>query len=82
MADQSQPLNVTLIHAGAGPQEAVDLGHGIFMSRDISNAYRVVTPEGDVIVNTGIVFNEKENLTPLKRRQRQSGAQDCVHPEP
>jgi alkyl sulfatase BDS1-like metallo-beta-lactamase superfamily hydrolase len=65
MASQSQPLNATLIHAGAGPQEAVDLGDGIFMSRDISNAYRVVTPEGDVVINTGMVWNETENLRRL-----------------
>jgi len=65
MADKSQPLNATLIHAGAGPQEAVDLGDGIFMSRDISNAYRVVTSEGDVMINAGMVWNEKENLRRL-----------------
>jgi alkyl sulfatase BDS1-like metallo-beta-lactamase superfamily hydrolase len=65
MADTSQPLNATLIHAGAGPQEAVDLGDGIFMSRDISNAYRVVTSEGDLMINAGMVWNEKENLRRL-----------------
>lgn len=65
MADQSQPLNAQIIHAGEGAQDAVDLGHGIWMSRDISNAYRVVTPEGDVIVNTGIVFHEDENFRRL-----------------
>jgi alkyl sulfatase BDS1-like metallo-beta-lactamase superfamily hydrolase len=65
MAEQSQPLNATLIHAGAAPQDAVDLGNGIFMSRDISNAYRVVTPAGDVMVNTGIVWSAPENLRRL-----------------
>ena len=65
MAEQSQPLNATLIHAGVGVQDAVDLGDGIFMSRDISNAYRIVTREGDVMVNTGIVFSETENLRRL-----------------
>jgi len=65
MAEQSQPLNATVIHAGAGPQEAVDLGDGIFMSRDISNAYRVVTSEGDVLINTGIVWSAAENLRRL-----------------
>lgn len=65
MAEQSQPLNATLIHAGATPQDAVDLGGGIFMSRDISNAYRVVTAEGDVLVNTGIVWSAAENLRRL-----------------
>lgn len=65
MAEQSQPLNATLIHAGATPQDAVDLGGGIFMSRDISNAYRVVTSEGDVLINTGIVWSAAENLRRL-----------------
>jgi alkyl sulfatase BDS1-like metallo-beta-lactamase superfamily hydrolase len=62
---EAQPLNAQIIHAGDGPQDAVDLGHGIWMSRDISNAYRVVTPEGDVIINTGIVFHEDENFRRL-----------------
>jgi alkyl sulfatase BDS1-like metallo-beta-lactamase superfamily hydrolase len=58
---EQQPLNALLMHAGEGPQDAIDLGDGIFMSRDISNAYRVLTPAGDVIVNTGIVFSAAEN---------------------
>ena len=66
MADLTQPLNAQIIHAGDGPQDAVPLGDGLFMSRDISNAYRVVTPEGDVVVNTGIVFNAAENFRRLR----------------
>ncbi len=62
---ESQPLNASIIHAGATPQEAVDLGDGIFMSRDISNAYRVLTSEGDVLINTGIVWSAAENLRRL-----------------
>jgi alkyl sulfatase BDS1-like metallo-beta-lactamase superfamily hydrolase len=65
MAEPSIPLNAQIIHAGDGAQDAVDLGGGIWMSRDISNAYRVITPEGDVIVNTGIVFHEDENFRRL-----------------
>lgn len=72
MAEQTQPLNAQIIHAGDGKQDAVPLGHGIFMSRDISNAYRVVTPDGDVIVNTGIVFNGDENF---RRLSAVSGSQ-------
>ena len=66
MDEGSQPLNAQIIRAGDGPQDAVDLGCGIWMSRDVSNAYRVVTPDGDVIVNTGIVFHEHENARRLK----------------
>jgi alkyl sulfatase BDS1-like metallo-beta-lactamase superfamily hydrolase len=65
MADLQQPLNAQLMSAGAGKQDAVPLGHGIFMSRDISNAYRVVTTDGDVIINTGIVFSRDENYRRL-----------------
>ena len=61
MTDPTQPLNAQIIHAGDGPQQAVPLGDGVFMSRDISNAYRVVTSEGDVLVNTGMVWNAEEN---------------------
>jgi alkyl sulfatase BDS1-like metallo-beta-lactamase superfamily hydrolase len=62
----SQPENALIIRAGDGQQDAVDLGDGIWMSRDVSNAYRVVTPEGDVVINTGIVFHEAENARRLK----------------
>lgn len=57
----SEPLNAQIINEGAGRQDAVDLGHGIFMSRDVSNIYRVLTPEGDVLINTGIIFSAAEN---------------------
>ncbi len=65
MADPNQPLNAQIVNDGKGRQDAVDLGRGIFMSRDVSNAYRVVTPAGDVIVNTGIVFSRDENFRRL-----------------
>ncbi|CAN7438628.1 MBL fold metallo-hydrolase [Phenylobacterium sp. LjRoot225] len=63
MADQ--PENALIIRAGDGVQDAVALGHDIYMSRDISNAYRVVTPAGDVIINTGMVWHEHENARRL-----------------
>lgn len=66
MAELQQPLNALVVRDGEGAQEAVPLEHGIFMSRDISNAYRIVTPAGDVMVNTGIVFNGDENFRRLR----------------
>lgn len=60
--DAGQPLNSQIVNDGAGRQEAVDLGDGIHMSRDVSNLYRVVTTDGDVLINTGIIFNAAENL--------------------
>ena len=62
---ERQPQNAQIIRAGEGQQDAVPLGHEIFLSRDISNAYRVLTPAGDVIMNTGIVFNAEENFRRL-----------------
>src|SRR6202007_3118277 len=62
MTELKQPLNALLIQQGKGRQDAVPLEQGIFMSRDISNAYRVITSGGDVIINTGIVFNGDENF--------------------
>lgn len=49
-----QPLNAVIVHAGDGQQAAVDIGAGIFMSRDVSNVYLVTTSDGDLLVNTGM----------------------------
>ena len=65
MGGQQQPLNTTQVRAGNSRQDAVDLGHGIYMSRDVSNAYRVITREGDVLINTGIIYNAEENYRRL-----------------
>ena len=45
-----------LVKQGEGAQDAVDLGDGIFMSRNIANSYLVTTPDGDLIINTGTEF--------------------------
>lgn len=59
--DANEPLNAQIINDGAGRQDAVDLGHGIFMSRDVSNLYLVTTADGNVLVNTGIIYSAAEN---------------------
>lgn len=59
--DADQPLNAQIINDGAGRQEAVDLGDGIFMSKDVSNLYLIRTNDGDVQINTGMIFNAAEN---------------------
>ena len=61
-----QPRNATIVAEGYGQQDAVDLGSGIFMSRDISNVYRVITDDGDVMVNTGFPNSGEENFRRLK----------------
>ena len=65
MAETKQPLNAQIIHAGDGPQDAVPLGHEIYMSRDISNACRILTPAGDVLVNT-LQHNNRENFSEVR----------------
>lgn len=45
-----------LVKQGEGEQDAVDLGEGIYMSRNIANSYLVTTPDGDLLINTGTEF--------------------------
>ena len=45
-----------LVKQGEGAQDAVDVGDGIFMSKNIANSYLVTTPDGDLMVNTGTDF--------------------------
>ena len=45
-----------LVKQGEGDQDAVDLGDGLFMSRNIANSYLVTSPDGDLMINTGTDF--------------------------
>src|ERR1700727_145046 len=49
-----------LVKQGEGAQNAVDLGDGIFMSRNIANSYLVTTSDGDLLINTGTEFEAAE----------------------
>jgi alkyl sulfatase BDS1-like metallo-beta-lactamase superfamily hydrolase len=49
-----------LVKQGEGAQDAVDLGDGIFMSRNIANSYLVTSSDGDLIINTGTDFEAAE----------------------
>ena len=49
-----QPLNALIVKEGERAQDAVALNDHIFMSRGISNCYRVTTSDGDVLINTGM----------------------------
>src|SRR5258705_5215084 len=49
-----------LVKQGEGSQDAVDMGDGIFMSKNIANSYLVTTPDGDVLINTGTDFEAPE----------------------
>jgi len=43
-----------LIKQGEGPQDAIEIGDGIFCSRGIANTYLLTTGDGDVLINTGL----------------------------
>src|SRR6201998_1420890 len=45
-----------LVRQGEVDQDAVDLGDGTFMSKNIANSYLVTTSDGDVLINTGTDF--------------------------
>jgi alkyl sulfatase BDS1-like metallo-beta-lactamase superfamily hydrolase len=45
-----------LITQGEGAQPAIDLGDGIFMSKNIANSYLVASRDGDLLINTGTDF--------------------------
>ncbi|WP_319453948.1 MULTISPECIES: alkyl sulfatase dimerization domain-containing protein [unclassified Mycobacterium] len=50
----------SLVKQGEGAQDAVDVGNGIFMSKNIANSYLVTSPDGDVMINTGTHFEAAE----------------------
>jgi len=54
-ATVAESLN-SLVKQGEGDQDAVDLGDGIFMSKNIANSYLVTSSDGDVMINSGTHF--------------------------
>ncbi|MBL7502724.1 MBL fold metallo-hydrolase [Frankia sp. CNm7] len=60
MSPQRQPLNALIVKEGEGVQAAVPLGDGIFASRGISNSYLVTSPDGDLLINTGMYFEAEQ----------------------
>jgi alkyl sulfatase BDS1-like metallo-beta-lactamase superfamily hydrolase len=65
----------SLVKQGEGDQDAVDVGDGIFMSRNIANSYLVTTTDGDVMINTGTHF---EAGAIKARLDKVSGGPLCV----
>jgi glyoxylase-like metal-dependent hydrolase (beta-lactamase superfamily II) len=45
-----------LITQGDGAQPAIDVGHGIFMSKNIANSYLLTSRDGDMLINAGTDF--------------------------
>jgi alkyl sulfatase BDS1-like metallo-beta-lactamase superfamily hydrolase len=66
-----QPLNALIIHDGDAPQDAVPVSDGVFMARATSNSYLITTPDGDVVINTGLPHQGPEIR---QRYARVSGA--------
>ena len=60
-AEQKQTPLGALVTAGDQQTEAERITDTIFMVKDISNAYLVTTPDGDVLVNTGFIGNGPRN---------------------
>jgi len=56
-----------LVKQGEGDQNAVELGDGIFMSRNIANSYLVTTADGDLLINAGTDFEAPEIKARLSR---------------
>ncbi|OHV29561.1 MBL fold metallo-hydrolase [Parafrankia soli] len=56
-----QPLNALIVKEGEGQQDAVPVNDRIFTSKGISNSYLVTTPDGDVLINTGM-YTEAEQI--------------------
>lgn len=50
----------SLVNQGKGDPDAVEVGDGVFMSRNIANSYLVSTPDGDVLINTGTDFEAEQ----------------------
>ncbi|MDF0545307.1 MBL fold metallo-hydrolase [Sphingobium sp. H39-3-25] len=61
MSTKAQTPLGALVTAGDGQTAAEQIGDGIFMVKDISNAYLVTTADGDLMVNTGFLGNGARN---------------------
>jgi glyoxylase-like metal-dependent hydrolase (beta-lactamase superfamily II) len=59
------PPLASLVQAGDQQTEAVVIADGIFMAKDISNAYLVTTTDGDLLVNAGFTFSGERNKAVL-----------------
>ncbi|OHV30181.1 MULTISPECIES: MBL fold metallo-hydrolase [Pseudofrankia] len=65
-----QPQNALIVKEGEGEQDAVPINDHIFASRGISNSYLITTPDGDLLINTGM-YNEAKQIR--DRFERASG---------
>ncbi|MBL4826338.1 MAG: MBL fold metallo-hydrolase [Spongiibacteraceae bacterium] len=60
-SNNNKPPLAALVQAGEQQTEAIPISDGIFMAKDISNAYLVTTAAGDVLVNAGFMASAERN---------------------
>lgn len=60
-AEGDQPMLAALVQAGDQQTEAEVINDFIFMAKDISNAYLVTGPDGDVLINAGFMNSAPRN---------------------
>lgn len=63
MTTKAQTPLGALVTAGDGQTVAEPVANGIFMAKDISNAYLVTTGDGDMLVNSGFLGHGERNRT-------------------
>jgi alkyl sulfatase BDS1-like metallo-beta-lactamase superfamily hydrolase len=56
----NEPLNALIVREGEGAQDAAPINDHIFRSKGISNSYLVTTPDGDVLINSGMYFEAEQ----------------------
>jgi glyoxylase-like metal-dependent hydrolase (beta-lactamase superfamily II) len=61
MSEEKQTPFGALVTAGEGQQQAERIADGIWMVKDITNAYLVTTGDGDLMVNAGFIGNDERN---------------------
>ena len=73
-----------LITQGDGAQPAIDIGDGIFMSKNIANSYLVGSRDGDLLINTGTHFEApqiKHRFTDISDRPLRAIVFTQGHPD-
>jgi glyoxylase-like metal-dependent hydrolase (beta-lactamase superfamily II) len=73
-----------LITPGDGAQSAIDVGDGIFMSKNIANSYLVTSRGGNVLINAGTDFEApqiKQRFSAISDRPLQAIVFTQGHPD-
>lgn len=64
---QQLPDNpITLVNEGAGQKEALKINDAIYQAIGFGNTYLVITPGGNVIIDTSLLMNARRHVKLLK----------------